>query len=441
MKKSRREFIKNSALAGAAFSIQPIPFFKSSPNNKIVVAVMGVRSRGLVLAENFAKMDNTEIGYMCDVDREYLDKGIEAVAKVQDKRPKGEKDIRKILEDKDVDAIVIAAPDHWHAPASILSVKTGKHVYVEKPCSHNPREGELMIKAEKKYNRIIHMGNQRRSWPNINRCMEELHGGVIGKVYFAKGWYANNRKPIGFGKEAPVPEKLDFELWQGPAPRVPYRDNVHPYNWHWFWNWGTGEANNNGTHEIDVMRWGMGVDYPSRVVASGGRYHYKDDWQCPDTMVLSFDFEDGRTCTWEQRSCNAYQIEGDGRGVIFYGEKGTMVVVGNGYTIYDNNIPNKVIKSVIPEKTTNDSTNIASPNATLDGVHIDNFLNGIRTGNPVSSPIDEGHKSILMCHLGNIAWRTGRVLHIDQRNGHIIGDPEAMEYWSRKYEPGWDPIV
>jgi predicted dehydrogenase len=443
MKNSRRNFIKATALTGAAVAIQPVPIFLTGmPSKKINVAVMGVRSRGDVLAQNFAQQPDTEVAYLCDVQQDYLDNCIANVSRLQKRVPKGEKDIRKILDDKDIDAIVIAAPDHWHAPAAIMGVKAGKHVYVEKPCSHNPREGELLVEAQRKYKRIIQMGNQRRSWSNVVEAMNELRGGIIGKVYFAKGWYANNRQPIGFGKEVPVPPGLDWDLWQGPAPRMPYRDNIHPYNWHWFWHWGTGEALNNGTHEIDVARWGMGVEYPVRVVASGGRYHYADDWEFPDTMVVTYDFEDGRTLTWEGRSCNISPIEGDGRGNIFHGEKGTMIVIGNGYKVISNENPGKVIKEVKNlGNTAGSSTNTASPAADLDGIHIHNFLDCIRNGQLNNSPVWDGQKSVLMCQLGNIAWKTGRVLNIDQRNGHIIGDREAMELWSREYAAGWEPTV
>jgi predicted dehydrogenase len=312
---------------------------------------------------------------------------------------------------------------------------------LEKPCSHNPREGELLIEAEKKYGRIIHMGNQRRSWRNIIQCMEELRQGIIGRVYFAKGWYANNRLTIGKGKPVPVPAWLDWDLWQGPAPRRPYHDNVHPYNWHWFWHWGTGEALNNGTHEIDVMRWGLGVDYPARVVAAGGRYHFHDDWEFPDTMVLSFDFPGGKSITWESRSCNAHPVESDGRGVIFYGESGTVVVTGNGYTVYSNDNPPVMLREVRENNTAVASTNTSSPDASLDGVHIKNFLDGIRNGVPTSSPIAEGHKSVLLCQLGNIAWKTGRALNINPDNGRIVGDKKAMKYWEREYERNWQPLL
>jgi predicted dehydrogenase len=216
---------------------------------------------------------------------------------------------------------------------------------------------------------------------------------------------------------------------------------VHPYNWHWFWRWGTGEALNNGTHEVDVARWGIGQSFPSRVVASGGRYAFNDDWEFPDTMVVTYEFEDGRTFTWESRSCNNLPIEGDGRGNIFYGEKGSMIVIGNGYKIYSNDNPVKLIKEVKPAEPAASSTNAASPDANLDGVHIANFLESVRTGKANSSPIAEGRKSVLMCQLGNIAWKTGRALNIDQRNGHIVGDPDAMRLWGRDYEPGWEPTV
>jgi predicted dehydrogenase len=437
----RRNFLKTSSVAGVAVGVQPFTIFKNgSPNEKLVLAVMGVRSRGLALAKAALKMKNTEIAYICDVDQRYIDKAVTQISDIQGKKPKGEKDIRKLLENKDIDGIIMATPDHWHAPGAILAVKAGKHVYLEKPCSHNPREGELLIEAQEKYNRVIHMGNQRRSWPNVIEAMQALHSGEIGRVYHAKGWYSNNRGPIGFGKEAPVPEALDYELWQGPAPRTPYRDNIHPYNWHWFKRWGTGEALNNGTHEIDVMRWGMDVDYPTKVFASGGRFHYDDDWEFPDTMAVNYEFEDGKMFTWEGRSCNSTPVRGAGRGNMFYGEKGSMEVIGNGYKIYSNERDNPLIREVKYEAP-KDSTNTTSPDADLDTIHIMNFARGVREGIRTNSTIDEGHKSVLLCQLANISWFVGRPLNIDQRNGHIAGDKEAMRYWGRDYAPGWEPIV
>ena len=440
---NRRTFIKNSVSAGVVMGVgtQFSPLFaKDSPNEKVVVGVMGVNSRGHWLAELFARQPNAEVAYVCDVDERAIDKTIAKVSEVQKRKPKGEKDVRRVLEDKDIDALVIAAPDHWHAPAAIMACKAGKHVYVEKPCGHNPREGELLVKAARKYNRIVQMGNQKRSLENDIKCIQDIKSGIIGRVYFAKAWYAKNRTSIGFGKKAPVPPWLDYELWQGPAPRRPYQDNLIHYNWHWFWHWGTGEALNNGSHEMDLMRWGLEVDYPTRVTFAGGRYHFKDDWQTPDTQVLCFDFKEGKTMTWEGRSCNKYATEDDARGVLFHGEKGTIRLIANGYTVYDNGEKPQIIKEVkdtdVPQ-----SVNTVGPGAAYDTPHIVNFLSCVREGKRPNSEIEEGHKSVLLGHLGNIACRTGRTINCDPSNGHIIGDRQAEKFWQREYEDGWEPTV
>jgi predicted dehydrogenase len=439
--RTRREFTRDLALLGAAASLRPRSVFGSAAL-RVRVAVMGVRSRGLHLAREFAKQPDTEVAWICDVDRRYAETAAAEVEPLQARAPRLEKDVRRVLDQADVDALVVAAPDHWHAPAAILAASAGKHVYLEKPCSHNPAEGEMLIEAQTRHKRIIHMGNQRRSWRNVNRCIEALHGGVIGNVYFARGWYANNRESIGTGRPAPVPEYLDYDLWQGPAPRTPYRDNIHPYNWHWFRRWGTGEALNNGSHEIDLMRWGMGVDYPTRVTAVGGRYAFQDDWEFPDTMVATFEFGKERCFSWEGRSCNNHPVEGDGRGVIFYGEKGSVVVLGDGYVVYANDPEHTVIERVEPEPTSvADATNTMSPDAGLDAVHIANFLAAVRGDGTTSSPIAEGHKSVLLGQLANIAWQTGRVLELDPSNGQILDDVQARALWGREYEPGWEPAV
>jgi predicted dehydrogenase len=404
-----------------------------------MVACMGVNSRGLAVGSNFASQKNSEVLYVCDVDSRAADKCIDAVQKIQNGRPKGEPDFRKALEDKNLDALIVTAPDHWHAPAAILACAAGKHVYLEKPCSHNPNEGEQVVKAARKYNRVVQMGNQRRSWPNVVAAIGELHAGVIGRLYFAKTWYTNNRLSIGAGKEVEVPSWLNYELWQGPAPRRPYRDNLIHYNWHWFWHWGTGEALNNGTHMVDLARWGLGVEYPTRVSSAGGRYRYKDDWETPDTQVINLEFDNNSLITWEGRSCNSRSVEGSSVGVIFYGENGSLVIEsGNSYKIYD--LKNNLVKEVKNTYAV-DARNVADPAQELDALHIQNFFDGIRKGTKVSSEILGGHQSTLLVQLGNIALRTGRTLNIDPKNGHILNDKEAMKYWSRKYQPGWEPKV
>lgn len=405
-------------------------------NERILASVMGVNSRGNALAQNFASQDNCDVIHICDVDQRAITKCIDALKERQTVGAKGFGDFRKSLEDKDVDALVIAAPDHWHAPASLLAMKAGKHVYVEKPCSHNPNEGEILVQAAEKYGKVIQMGNQRRSWPNVIEGINALKAGAIGRVYFGKGWYSNNRPSIGIGKETEVPDWLDWELWQGPAPRKNFKDNLIHYNWHWHWHWGTGEALNNGTHMIDLLRWGMEVDYPSKVSSNGGRYRYKDDWETPDTQIINLDFDNGMTMSWEGRSCNGKNIEGSSVGVIFYGENGSMLIPGgDSYTIFD--LEGKVVKEV---KNTMkiDARNKMNPAEKLDALHIQNMFGAIKNGTTLNSDMDSGHKSTLLVQLGNIAQRMGRSLEIDSKNGHILNDNDAQKLWGRSYEPGWE---
>jgi predicted dehydrogenase len=400
---------------------------------------MGVNSRGLAVGTNFASQKNSEVLHVCDVDSKAADKCIAEVEKIQHKRPIATPDFRRALEDKNLDVLIVTAPDHWHAPAAILACAAGKHVYLEKPCSHNPNEGELVVKAAAKYNRILQMGNQRRSWPNVVAAIGEVHAGVIGRPYFAKTWYTNNRPSIGKGKVVEVPSWLNYELWQGPAPRMPYKDNLIHYNWHWFWNWGTGESLNNGTHMVDLARWGLGVDYPIRVSSAGGRYRYQDDWQTPDTQVINLEFDNNSAITWEGRSCNGRSVEGSSVGVMFYGETGSLLIEsGNSYKIYD--LKNNLVKEV-KNNFAVDARNTSDPAQELDALHIQNFFDGIKKAAKVNSDISGGHKSTLLVQLGNIALRSGHTLNIDPKNGHILNDAEAMKYWSRQYQPGWEPKV
>ena len=444
MSESRREFIKKTAAGSAAViagGVLPGLSARSygripGASGRIRVSVMGVNARGLALAMNFARQEDCDVVHICDVDSRAMERCVEAVSERQAVRPKGFTDFRKSLEDPEIDALVIAAPDHWHAPASLLAMQAGKHVYVEKPCSHNPHEGEMLVEAAARYGRVVQMGNQRRSWPRVMEAIARLQEGVIGRPYFAKAWYANNRGSMGTGAETAVPEWLDWELWQGPAPRKPYRDNLVHYNWHWIWHWGTGEALNNGTHTVDIMRWGLGVDYPFRISSNGGRYRYEDDWETPDTQVISMDFREGVTMTWEGRSCNGKEIEGTSVGVLFFGEQGSMLIPGgDGYTIFD---PDGQVVEKFTGEMEADPMNPVNPAELLDALHIRNFFDGIRQGAPLNAAIDSGHISTLLVQLGNISQRTGRSLEIDPANGHITGDRKAGEYWSRSYEKGWE---
>ena len=445
MTNTRREFIKKATSCVAAVSVGAVlPGFSArsyrnilGANEKIMVACMGVNSRGLAVGTNFAAQKNAEVLYVCDVDSRAAEKCIDAVQKIQQKRPLASPDFRKALEDKNLDALIVTPPDHWHAPAAILACAAGKHVYLEKPCSHNPNEGEMVVKAAAKYKRVLQMGNQRRSWPNVVAAIKELHSGVIGRPYFAKTWYTNNRPSIGIGKITEVPSWLNYELWQGPAPRTPYKDNLIHYNWHWFWNWGTGESLNNGTHMVDLARWGLGVEYPVRVSSAGGRYRYQDDWETPDTQVINIEFDNKSAITWEGRSCNGRSVEDSSVGTMFYGETGSLLIEsGNSYKIYD--LKNKLVKEVKNNYAV-DARNTSDPAQELDALHIQNFFEGIRKGTRLASDIVGGHQSTLLMQLGNIALRSGRTLNIDPKNGHIINDKESMKYWNREYHPGWEP--
>lgn len=441
---TRRNFIKRAATGTAMLSLGGLlPGFSAKSyssiigaNDRVRVGMVGVNSRGSALAQNFAKQPNCQVTRICDVDARALSKCQAAVQKIAGNKPAGNKDLRLMFEEKDIDAVVIATPDHWHAPAALLAMQAGKDVYLEKPCSHSPAEGEMLIEATTKYNRIVQMGNQRRSWPNVVEGIEAIKAGAIGRVYTGKSWYTNNRAPIGIGKEAPVPEWLDWDLWQGPAPRSAYKDNVVHYNWHWFWKWGTGEALNNGTHMIDLLRWGMDLDYPTAVQSTGGRYYHQDDWETPDTQVINLDFGGKKSMMWEGHCCNPFKIEGSSVGALFYGEKANLLMDGgNSYKIMDHQ--NKVIKEVASNIPT-DPRNRMDPAQQLDALHIQNFFDAIRKGAKLNADIRSGHISTLLVQLGNIAQRSANRIAVDPQNGHIADKQIFNQYWARTYQKGWE---
>ncbi len=434
----RREFIKNTSLAGTTLALSSYagsPFAFGAPSDKVRLALLGTNSRGIHVGKLFAQLPNVEITHICDVDQVVLARSIIEIEKITKKKPKGEKDFRKILEDKNVDAIMVATPDHWHAPMAIMGCAAGKHVYVEKPASHNPNEGELLVAAAAKHNKIVQLGTQRRSFPGVNQMVNDIKGGIIGNVYFAKAWYTNNRKPTVL-KSGIIPSTLDWNLWQGPAPRREFKDGYVHYNWHWFWHWGTGESLNNGTHELDIALWAMGLDYPTKVVSAGGRYQWKDDWETPDTQTITFEFGNKASISWEGRSCASFKYFDSGRGVIFFGDKGTVVYSGgDAYKVYDYD--EKLIKEV-KEGQALDLTNTVSATAGLDALHMQNFIDAIKGTAKQSASILDGHRSTLLPQLGNIAFRTGQTLTCDPLTGKP-NNREALKLWSREYEKGWEP--
>jgi predicted dehydrogenase len=439
---TRREFLDSLAAGAATVAVNATA--KSyrqilGANDRLNFAVIGLNGRAYAhLSALKANRSAARISHVCDVDANILLKFAASTQQEMGEAPATGKDFRSILELKDVDAITIATPDHWHAPMAIAGLQAGKHVYVEKPCSHNPAEGVMLVQAQQKYRKLVQMGTQQRSSPHTIEIVQKIHDGIIGKPYFAKAWYSNVRKSIGTGKEVPVPAQLDWDLWQGPAPRQAYRDNVHPYNWHWFRSWGTGETLNNGTHEVDVCRWALGVAYPRKVTSSGGRYQFKDDWQFYDTLVTSFDYED-KMITWEGKSCQGMKYYGRDRGSTIMGTDGTVLVDRGGYELYDLK-GNKTSEFKAASSPSSASADLIGRD-TMTDAHFANFIAGIRNGEKLNAPVADGNIAVTMLQLSNIAWEVSRELHLDTKDGRIQGDADAMKMWGREYEKGWAPHV
>jgi predicted dehydrogenase len=437
---TRREFLDALAIGAAGLAVGTTAKSYAQiigSNNRLNFAIIGLNGRGYAhLSSLKANGKNARISHVCDVESNILQQFADATTQAMGEAPAKVKDFREILQTKDVDAITIATPDHWHTPMAIAGLQAGKHVYVEKPCSHNPAEGAMLVEAQKKYGKLVQMGTQQRSSQHTIEIIDKIHNGLIGRPYYAKAWYSNVRKSIGTGKDAPVPPQLDWDLWQGPAPRRPYKDNVQPYNWHWFKIWGTGETLNNGTHEVDVCRWALGVDYPDRVTSSGGRYHFHDDWQFYDTLITSFESND-RMISWEGKSCQGMKFYGRDRGSTIMGTTGTVLVDRDGYEVYD-----------LKGKKTNEfktglktlSTDLLGRDSMTDA-HFANFIAAIQKGERLNAPIQVGNVAVTMLQLSNIAWEVQRELRLDPKDGRIQGDPEAMKMWGRDYEPGWEPHV
>jgi predicted dehydrogenase len=414
---NRREFLAQSGAAALAMTV--------SPNDKITVGVIGCGGMGTSHAKTLASRKDVAIAYVCDPDDKRSAAAAKAVESIAGAAPAPVRDLRKVLDDKSVDAVWVATCDHWHAPAAILAVDAGKHVYVEKPCSHNLREGRLMIEAARRNKKVMQVGTQRRSSDFAQAAVKALREGVIGEVLVAKVWNSQLRRNIGKAKPAAAPANLDYDLWVGPAPMKPFQPNLLHYNWHWFYDFGTGDIGNDGVHQIDVARWGLGVDtLPTKVAAMGGKYFFDDDQEFPDTMVVSFEFagEGGRPkmLIYEQRIWSPYAQEGEENGDVFYGTKGMMHLGRSGWQVYgERNEPGPSGKG-----------NISLP------PHHSNFLDCIRNGGVPAADIGINHYSSALCHLGNIASRLGRTLRLDPAKEEILGDEEANRMVRRTYRDG-----
>jgi predicted dehydrogenase len=424
---NRRTFLKASAASVAGLSARSYTRAADAPNGKVALAILGIGStvpgsvggRGRQLIPPFAGFKDVDIPYLCDVDESFLPIGQKLLAARQRPEARVEKDLRRILEDKNVDAIVVAMPDHWHALATIWACQAGKHVYVEKPASHNLIEGRRMVEAARKYHRVVQLGTQSRSSASLARAAELVRSGKLGKIAAARAWIGGSRPNIGKPPDGPVPAGVDYNLWLGPAPDRPFNTNRFHYRWHWFWDYGTGELGNNGIHALDRLRWILDLDAPTRVVAAGGKFFYDDDQETPDTMTVAFEFP---TCsvTWEHRVWS----KGTGNGAEVYGEHGTLVLNRQGWRV------EKGIEAV--DKGDDRERGIEG------GIHQRNFIDCIKSssGSTVTRPkadIEEGHKSTRLSHLGNISFRTGRAVRFDAKTETCLDDAEANRLLGRSY--------
>jgi predicted dehydrogenase len=427
MTPTRREFLATSALTLTAASYNRAA---DNPNEKVRIAIMGLRTRGKQLAPGFAAAPNTEITHLVDPDPSMF-KPVDDVLKKVETEPKAETDIRKVLEDKSITAIVVSAPDYWHALATVWAAERGKHVYVEKPISHNLVEGRRMVQAARKYKVVIQAGTQRRSQPSVIAAREYVQSGKLGKVAFARAWIAGNRPNIGYAKPEPVPKGVDYSLWLGPAAEGPFTKNRFHYNWHWFWDLGTGEIGNNGIHGLDAARYILGLDAPNKISCAGGKYYYDDDQQTPDTQIATFDFSSGPggaagcTLLWEHRvwEKKGQGPEGQSYGISIHGDKGTMLFDGDAWVVRGG-----------------DGT-AEKPKGDMVGEHIKNFIASVRGEAKPNAEIEEGHKSTRLCHLGNLAYRTGKTLIFDAKT-ETTDDAAANKLLGRDYRKGFElPVV
>jgi predicted dehydrogenase len=428
----RRAFLKQggAGLLGASALGWASASGALGANETLVLGVIGCGGRAAALMKAFAAMKGVEIAFVCDPDEARLGAAASLVEKVGGKSPKPVADLRGVLDEKSVDAVVIATPDHWHGPATILACDAGKHVYVEKPCSHNIREGQLMVEAARRNNRVVQLGTQSRSSPVIAQAVAMLRNGAIGDVLVAKAFDIQKRKNIGHAVPGKPPEGLDYDLWLGPVPYVPFQANRFHYDWHWWYAFGTGDMGNDGVHELDVARWGLGIEgHPSAVSAMGSKLAFDDDQQFPDTQFVVFDYPgDGkvgnrRQIMFELRIWSPYQPDGIENGTAFYGTEGYMIVSKEG-----KGIVRVFDKQGKPRPVEGESPRMLG--------HQEDFVDAVRTGRRPHAEIAIGHVSTTLAHLGNISTRVGRSLRFDPATEQILGDEEAAGLARRSYREG-----
>ncbi|MEH6703629.1 MAG: Gfo/Idh/MocA family oxidoreductase [Galbibacter orientalis] len=444
---TRRNFIKNTVLSSTAIAVgssvmgMPASSYRRiiGSNDRLNVAIAGLGRRlGAYYDPIAQKESNVNLMYLCDVMESQRLRAKENFSKIIDYTPKLENDIRKVIDDKKVDVLINATPDHWHAPGSIMALKAGKNVYVEKPCSHNMNENELLVEASKKFNKVVQMGNQQRSSPHTIEIIKEIHNGVIGNPYKAVAFYNNSRGEVPLQTKAAIPQGLDWELWQGPAVHRDYTDNTWDYNWHWYgWNYGTAETGNNATHELDVARWALQVDFPEYAEVEADKRHFVNDgWEMYDTMEATFKFSDNKIIQWDGKSRNGYSTYGGGRGTLIYGSEGTVYVDREKYMLMDRS--GKLVKEV--NSNSNEAGTALGGGGSMSTMHVVNFFETIRGKEKLNAPIDDASISMAMVHYANVAYRIGKGFKINNKNGRML-DENAMKLWGREYEKGWEPTL
>jgi len=416
---TRRDFVKTSlAATGAATVLTNRDIFGA--NDDIRAAVIGIRGRGDGLAREFHDTKGVRVVALCDVDGEVLKKR-EREFTNRNVKVKTYVDYREMMKDKSIDVVAIATPDHHHVPATAWAVVAGKDVYVEKPVSHTIAEGRLLVDLARKHKRIVQHGTQSRSLDGLQEGIEYLRSGELGKIRMAKVINSQFRGPIGRKPDEKAPDYLNYDLWLGPAPKRPFNPNRYHYKWHWCWDYGTGDTGNDGIHQIDIARWGLGVDLPKAVSCSGGQLFYDDDHETPDTQVATFEYDDVYLM-YEMRLWTPYPLEGHDNGNIFYGDKGSMSMGRKGWQV------------------TFKGSKKGPGGPRGGGSHVENFIEAVRSRKPevLNAGVEEAHYSATLCHMANIAMRVGRKLQFDTKQERFVDDVEANTYLTKKYRKGFE---
>lgn len=414
---SRRKFLKKTAAGIAASSVFLAGYRKglAAPSDRVRIAVIGVGKQGSGHASGWARMKSCELVAVCDVDRAHR----EDVAKDTNSKPV--EDYRQIMDDRSIDAVSIATPDHWHAPIALAALVAGKHVYVEKPCCHNIKEGQLLVKAAKQFKKCVQHGTQYRGDSDAHAGIQLMREGGIGDVYLAKAINHQHRKKIGRKPITDPPPGVNYDLWLGPAPEHGFTENRWHYKWHWFWDYGTGDMGNDGIHQVDVARWGLGVDFPKAANVSGGQLYYDDDHETPDTQTVVFEY-DKCHLMYEMRLWTPYKLEGHDNGNIFYGTKGKLEIGRDGC--------HKIVKGK-REKIRGSG---------VEGIR-ENFINCIKADDPskLVAPIEEGFASAVLCHIGNIGVRLGGArLRYNAEKHEFVRNRRANKFLTREYRKGYE---